>query len=111
MSHISPNISPNEHFTRCYKANADAIFHYCLIRVSDKEQAIDITEETFARLWKTLEEGTEVKNDRAFLFTVAHRLIIDWYRKKKAVTVSSQSREDSENGEDSEHDFFLGDSD
>lgn len=30
-------------------------------------------------------------NHRAFLFTVAHRLIIDWYRKKKPVSLDAMS--------------------
>jgi len=66
-----------------YKADSDAIFRFCLVRVSDREQAMDITEETFLRLWKSLLDGKEILNNKAFLFTLARHLIIDWYRKKK----------------------------
>jgi RNA polymerase sigma factor (sigma-70 family) len=44
-------------------------------------------QETFLRLWKTLLEEKDVDNSRAFLFTIAHRLIIDWYRKKKSISL------------------------
>lgn len=72
-------------FEKIYEAESDAIFRFCLIRVSDREQAIDITEETFLRLWQSLLDGKEIINTRAFLFTVTRNLIIDWYRKKKSI--------------------------
>ena len=66
---------------------SDTIFRFCLVRVSNREQALDITQETFLRFWKSLQENTKILNEKAFLFTIAHRLIIDWYRKKKSVSL------------------------
>ncbi|MDB5239268.1 MAG: polymerase sigma factor, sigma-70 family [Candidatus Parcubacteria bacterium] len=80
-------------FDKLFQSEADAIFRFCVLRVSDREQARDLVQETFVRLWQTLQKGTEMTNARAFLFTVAHRLIIDWYRKKKAVSMESLSDE------------------
>lgn len=40
--------------------------------------------------------GAKIINPRAFLFAIAHHLIIDWYRKKK--TVSIEEDEESETG-------------
>lgn len=74
-------------FKNTYDKESDAIFRFCLIRVSDREQALDITQETFLRFWQNLVEGKEINNKKAFLFTIAHRLIIDWYRKKKSVSL------------------------
>lgn len=82
-------------FNQTYEAEADAIFRFCLVRVSDREQALDLVQETFSRLWTTLTSGKEMSNSRAFLFTVAHRLIIDWYRKKKSLSLESMSNEES----------------
>ncbi len=76
-------------FEAIYSIQSDAIFRFCLIRVSDREQALDITQETFVRLWQNMLEGKEILNDRAFLYTVARRLIIDWYRKKKSLSLDS----------------------
>lgn len=89
--------SSQHQFTASYEANSDAIFRFCLIRVSNREQALDLTQETFTRMWQTLSKGESIDNERAFLFTVAHRLIIDWYRKKKAVSL-----EQTMEGEDEE---------
>lgn len=82
-------------FNTTYQAEADAIFRFCLVRVSDREQALDLVQETFTRLWVTLSSGKEMSNSRAFLFTVAHRLIIDWYRKKKSISLESLANEES----------------
>jgi RNA polymerase sigma-70 factor (ECF subfamily) len=76
-------------FEKIYEDLSDAIFRFCLFRVSDREQALDITQETFLRLWQSFSLKKKIFNERAFLFTVAHRLIIDWYRKKKSISLDS----------------------
>ncbi len=81
-------MSTNSHsikkeFTDLYYAESDAIFRYCLLRTSEREVARDMTQDTFMRVWDVLWKKKEIRNLRAFLFTVARNLIIDWYRKKK----------------------------
>lgn len=90
----------NHIFEAVYESESDAIFRFCLIRVSNRDQALDITQETFLRFWQTLTQNKEVVNNRAFLFTVARRLIIDWYRKKKSISFG-----DIESKSDDEEDF------
>jgi len=80
-------INITETFKKIYEMESDTIFRFCLVRVSNREQALDITQETFLRFWKSLQENTKILNEKAFLFTIAHRLIIDWYRKKKSVSL------------------------
>jgi RNA polymerase sigma factor (sigma-70 family) len=48
---------------------------------------------------KSLVEKNDILNSRAFLFTVARNLIIDWYRKKKSVSFEDISF-DEEGGYD-----------
>jgi RNA polymerase sigma-70 factor (ECF subfamily) len=76
-------------FENVYNDQADAIFRFCLTRVSSANSAIDITQETFLRFWEAVRHNQRIENARAFLFTVARRLIIDWYRKKKSVSLDS----------------------
>lgn len=78
-------------FEAIYSKESDAIFRFCFVRVSDREQALDITQETFLRLWQSLHTEKEITNMKAFLFTVARRLIIDWYRKKKSFSLDSMT--------------------
>lgn len=83
-------------FQEAYKAESDAVFRFCLLRTSDHDQALDLTQDTFMRFWDTLCKDKKIKNCRAFLFAVARNLVIDWYRKKKAVSLESMLIEGSE---------------
>jgi RNA polymerase sigma-70 factor (ECF subfamily) len=84
-------------FEKIYGDESDAIFRFCLVRVSNREQALDIMQETFLRLWQSLSQKKDtILNTRAFLFTVAHNLIIDWYRKKKSISLDYIMYKDEE---------------
>lgn len=76
-----------ELFKEVYDKESDAIFRFCLMRVSDRDQALDITQEVFMRLWNNLTESKKISNHKAFIFTIARNLIIDWYRKKKSISL------------------------
>ncbi|MEI6842946.1 MAG: sigma-70 family RNA polymerase sigma factor [bacterium] len=83
-------------FSELYDAQSDAIFRYCLLRTSDREVALDITQDVFVRFWDVLIKEKDVKNDRAFLFTIARNLVIDWYRKKKSFSLDSMMEVDND---------------
>ncbi|HEY0220774.1 MAG TPA: RNA polymerase sigma factor [Candidatus Paceibacterota bacterium] len=76
-------------FDGVYTAEADSVFRYCFFRVSNREVALDMTQETFMRFWDSIREGKEIKNDRAFLFTISRNLVIDYYRKKKSLSLDA----------------------
>ncbi len=89
-----------EKFEKIYNEESDAIFRFCFTRVSDRDQALDLTQETFLRLWKDLQKGNNILNPRAFLFTITRHLIIDWYRKKKSLSLDSMVDNDFNSGKD-----------
>lgn len=72
-----------QQFLLAYDAYADALFRYCWFRVYDRNRAQDLTQETFIKAWKSISEGTDVNNIRAFLYRIVKNLIIDESRKKK----------------------------
>ena len=76
-------------FVETYNREADAIFRFCLLRTSDREMALDFTQDTFLRFWKSLASGKEIQNHRTFLFTIARNIIIDWYRRKKPFSLDA----------------------
>lgn len=83
----------DKQFIKAYDDFADAIFRYCFLRVSGRELAQDITQETFLRVWNYLAEGKNVKNFRPFLYRVATNLIIDEFRKKKPVSLDAMKED------------------
>lgn len=76
-------------FGEIYSKESDAIFRFCLLRTSDREVALDFTQDTFMRFWNSLVLEKEIKNHRTFLFTIARNIIIDWYRKKKSFSLET----------------------
>lgn len=95
-------------FKDIYEKESDPIFRFCLTRVSDREQALDITQEVFMRLWKNLQEGkNNIQNHRAFLFTIARNLIIDWYRKKKSVSLENIIEQEGETFDQIDQDVMI----
>lgn len=74
-------------FSDIYREESDALFRFCLLRVSDRERALDITQETFTRLWSSIVSGKHIDNPRALIFVIARNLIIDWYRRVKSVSL------------------------
>lgn len=78
-----------EVFGEVYEKESDAIFRFCLLRTSDREVALDFTQDTFMRFWNSLMLEKDIKNHRTFLFTIARNVIIDWYRKKKAYSLET----------------------
>ena len=70
-------------FTTLFEKHADELFRHCVLRISDRERALDITQETFLRALKYADNGTTIKNYRSFLYRILNNLIIDEYRKWK----------------------------
>ena len=79
--------SLQQQFIESYDVLSDAIFKHCFFRVSDRDVALDLMQETFMKTWRYLQEGKDIHDVRAFLYKVANNLIIDFYRKKKSVSL------------------------
>jgi RNA polymerase sigma-70 factor (ECF subfamily) len=81
--------SIEEKFIQACDANADALFRYSLFKVSDRDLAKDLVQETFLRAWNHVAQGGSVDNFKAFFYRVLGNIIIDQYRKKKAISLDS----------------------
>lgn len=71
-------------FIESFSAYGDAIFRFCMVKVSNVELAEDMTQEVFTRYWQYLRDGREMTNTRSFLYTIANNMAKDWYKKKKS---------------------------
>jgi len=78
----------NEHeFMKAYDAYANALVRHCYFRVYDKELAKDLVQDAFTRTWEYAAKGKKIENLRAFLYRILHNLIVDEFRKKKALSL------------------------
>ena len=71
-------------FLEAFEAYADALFRHALFRVSDRERAYDLTQDTYLKAWDYIVQGGEVQHYKSFLYRILHNLIIDSYRKKRS---------------------------
>ena len=73
-----------EAFGELYERYAPSIFRFLYAHLSDRLDAEDLTEEVFLRTWRSLggykEKGLPF---RAFLYRIAHNLLVDFYRSSK----------------------------
>jgi RNA polymerase sigma-70 factor, ECF subfamily len=76
-----------EEFIKAYDDFADGLFRYCYFKISNRERAIEIVQDTFLKAWNSLQSGQDVMNYKSFLYKIANNLIIDEYRKKKSVSL------------------------
>ncbi len=76
-------------FIQAYHDNADALFRYCLFKVSDRERAIDLVQECFTKTWSYVAEGKTVDSFKPFLYRTLNNLIIDEYRRKKDTSLDA----------------------
>lgn len=62
---------------------SDALFRHAVLRVSNRERAIDLVHDTYTKVWSYLREGYQIDSFRPFLYKVLNNLVIDEYRKRK----------------------------
>lgn len=76
-----------EQFMEYYERYNDDIFRFCMVKTRDRQTSLDITQDTFMKFWEYIIKDTSIENERPLLYRIANNLIIDFYRKKKAILV------------------------
>ncbi|HEV7449425.1 MAG TPA: RNA polymerase sigma factor [Candidatus Paceibacterota bacterium] len=85
-------------FEAAFEAYSDELFRHASIRLSDRERAMELTQETFMKVWVYAQKGgDDIRDLRPFLYRTLRNLIIDEYRKHKAVSLEAMAeRHDSD---------------
>ncbi len=81
-------------FKEAYDEHSDALFRYAFYKLSDREKAKDVVQDTFVKVWEYLVSsesagGIEITNVKALLYRIATNAIIDNYRKKKELSLEA----------------------
>ena len=77
-------------FGKLYEEYIDAIYRYVYFRVGSEVEAEDLTDEVFVRAWEALPEfrPSASYSFSAWLYRIAHNLVVDSYRRRSPVTFS-----------------------
>jgi RNA polymerase sigma-70 factor (ECF subfamily) len=88
-------------FEEAFEAYSDELFRHASIRLSDRERARELTQETFMKVWVYAQKGTaDIRELRPFLYRTLRNLIIDEYRKHKATSLEAMAERSQMDVED-----------
>jgi RNA polymerase sigma-70 factor (ECF subfamily) len=76
-------------FMAAYDAYADGLYRFLATKISDREVARDLVQETFTRAWDYCRNGGGIEQWKPFLFRTAYNLVVDTYRKKRTVSLDA----------------------
>jgi len=74
-------------FLAAYDLHSASLFRFLTMKIADREVARDLTQETFTRAWDFRQNGGVIRDWKPFLFRTAYNLVVDVYRKKRAVSL------------------------
>ncbi len=80
-----------EAFVKAFHTFEDALFRHSYFRISNRQAAVDLVQETFTKTWLQITKGEEIHNFQSYLYHVLNNLIIDYYRKKKSVSLDTMA--------------------
>jgi RNA polymerase sigma-70 factor (ECF subfamily) len=69
-------------YNACVDRFSDNVFRFIRSNLRDDEQARDIVQEAFTKLWMKVDE-VSFEKAKSYLFTTAYRTMIDWLRREK----------------------------
>lgn len=64
------------------------IYNFCFRLVGNEDDAKDLTQDVFIKIWKNLKKYDSKKSLKTWVFTIARNTCYDWLRKKKNITFS-----------------------
>jgi len=88
----------SEVYGRLYDLHVKPIYRFVYFKVNSREEAEDLTSETFLKAWDYISKSNkanQIRNLRAFFYQVASNLVVDFYRKKSLFPVPMGSLENN----------------
>jgi RNA polymerase sigma-70 factor (ECF subfamily) len=79
-------------YNECVNAYADNVYRFILKNLRHEEDARDVVQTSFEKMWRHREEIDAAKS-KSYLFTVAYRQMIDHIRKVKRVQLKEEFSE------------------
>ena len=81
-------------YNKCVDEHADGLYRFILKNIKDEEEARDIIQDSFEKMWRNV-ENVEGNKAKSYLFTTAYHTMIDRIRKKKHVSDYTEVNEES----------------
>lgn len=88
------NTMTTAEYNKCVDEHADGLYRFILKNIRDEDEARDIVQDTFEKMWRSREQvdGSKCKS---YLFTAGYHTMIDRIRRKKKLSDFSEVTEES----------------
>ncbi len=91
-----------QEYNNCVNQYADNVFRFIVKNLRHEEDARDIVQTAFEKLWRN-REAVENSKSKSYLFTVAYNQMIDHIRKVKRIQLKDEFQEDGRSEQISNH--------
>ena len=76
-------------YNNCVNLYADNVYRFILKNLRNEEDAKDVVQSAYEKLWMTREQVVNEKS-RSYLFTIAYHQMIDFIRKQKRISLKDE---------------------
>lgn len=84
---IGEQLMNEREYNNCVNNHADGLFRFIVKNLRHEEDARDIVQTAFEKLWRNRDQ-VEIAKSKSYLFTVAYNQMIDHIRKHKRVQLT-----------------------
>lgn len=81
-------------YNNCVDQHADGVYRFILKNMRDEEEARDVVQDSFEKMWKNV-ANIDAAKAKSYLFTTAYHTMIDKIRKNKRMSSFTEVTEDS----------------
>ncbi|GGB09134.1 RNA polymerase sigma factor [Puia dinghuensis] len=81
-------------YNECVELYADNVYRFILKNLRQEEDARDVVQSAFEKLWKN-RQNVETEKSKSYLFTIAYHQMIDHLRKVKRIHLQEEFREEA----------------
>ena len=82
-------------YLEAFETYSDPLFRHAFFRLSNRDRALELTQEAFLKAWDYVHGGGEVQQYKSFLYRILNNLIIDEYRKNKQSSLDEMLENDT----------------
>lgn len=82
-------------YLEAFETYSDPLFRHAFFRLSNRDRALELTQETFLKAWDYVQGGGEVQQFKSFLYRILNNLIVDEYRKHKQSSLDEMLENDT----------------
>lgn len=82
-------------YLEAFNTYSDQLFRHTFFRLSNRDRALELTQDAFLKTWDYIQGGNEVREFKSFLYRIVNNLIIDEYRKTKQSSLDEMLENDT----------------